>query len=126
MARTKYAAKIAKLHDRLVDVLDALSTSRGVSPTTARASVQHESLLIEVWSIRFQVANLELLAETSVIKRAELQSTVLAASREIAEHEKRLVVARKAIADDDEDEADDHDAEQAVLADRLLLLAGGR
>jgi hypothetical protein len=126
MARTKYAAKIAKLHDRLVDALDELATCRDSSPTTARASVKHESLLIEVWSIRFQVANLELLGKPSISERAELQSTVLAASREIAEHEKRLVVARKAIADDEEDEADEHDAEQAVLADRLLVLAGGR
>jgi hypothetical protein len=126
MARTKHAARIAELHEQLVEALDELNTSRDKKPTTARASMQHESLLVTVWSLRFQVATFESIDESNPLKRQAFDNAALIASREIAEHEKRLVVARKSKDLDDEDEADEHEAEQAELAGRLVALAGGR
>ena len=116
---------IVELEAQLADAIGRLNSARAVGETTSRASVSHESTLVEVFSLQLQLTLLELLAveRSDLEARFVLHRQAIATSKEIAEHEKRLVVARKAIIDDKEIEAEEHSREQDVLASKLLRLA---
>lgn len=109
----------AQLAARVAD----LATARDDNPTTARASVAHESAIIAVWSLQFQLAQLRLL-DAEGEQQIELHKQAVAASKEIAEHEKRLRVAVKSTIDDAEIEAAERKRGQDALAGKLRLLAG--
>lgn len=123
---TATAARVAEIQDEIRRRLAELHTARESRPETAAASARHESALIDVWSLRFELANLEMLDERDPSIRAGWQREALDASREIAEHEKRLRVARKARTEDKDEEADAHEREQDDLGAQLSVLAGGR
>lgn len=111
--RARLAAKIGELH-----------VDRDAGPTRASTSVRYISSIIDIWSLRFQLAQLQLLNAADDDEQQRFAAEASDASKHIAEHEKRLVVARKAKSDDDDDDASDHEAEQEGLAGTLRLLAG--
>lgn len=117
------ASQCAQLSKLLVAKLGQLHTARDRRPTSAAASVAHESLVIDVWSLQFQIANLKLTREREAGERDRLQRLIIEASKQLAEHERRLTVARKALADDDAIDAAEHDEAQQDLAGKLLTLA---
>lgn len=124
MAKSKSpSAQCADLSKVLIEKLGQLSTSRDHRPTSAAASVAHESLVIDVWSLQFQISTLKLIGCKDAAERDRLQRLTVDASKQIAEHERRLTVARKALADDDAIDAVEHDQNQQDLAGKLLTLA---
>lgn len=124
MAKSKSTARqCAELSKLLVSKLSELHVARDHRPTSAAASVAHESLVIDVWSLQFQIANLKILSEPVPTERERLQRLIVESSKQIAEHERRLTVARKSLADDDAIDAVEHDQQQQDLASNLLQLA---
>lgn len=125
MASKKHAATLASISEVLLEKLGQLHTSRDHQPETAAASVRHESLVIDIWSLQFQLAHLRLAGATKAADRDRYHRQAMEASHEIAEHEKRLRVARRALLTDDKElEAEEHDQHQEDLGAGLLRLAG--
>lgn len=89
---------------------------------TAQSSVDHTTVMIRVWSLRFQIANHEYDAAKKPDVKFAWRKTMQEASREIMEWEKRKSVALADIANDLIIAGARHEAEQAKLAGALEAL----
>lgn len=89
---------------------------------TAQASIAHALLMIRVWSLRFQISNLDYDAAFEPSPKHTARQAMREASKELVEWEKRKSVALSDLANDLLIAAAKHDAEQAELADELDAL----
>lgn len=93
---------------------------------TAEASIEHATLMIRVWSLRFQLSNIdydevipEETASQTASRKHATRTAMKEASRELVEWEKRKSVALADLANHLLIAAAKHEAEQAQLASDL-------
>lgn len=119
---------MAAPHDDVRDVLErelytALQTLHDLEhATTAQASVEHASAMIRIWSLRFQISNIEYdsahpIDESSL--RLSARNAMREASVQLDAWEKRKSVAQADLVNDILLAAMAHEAAQGKLASEL-------
>lgn len=111
--RHQLAGVMAQIRDAQNDKLELAST---VASTAA--------LMSKSWTIRYHLAALEHETARQHEKREAAARLMVRASKEADAWAKRLIIARKAIDDDDILGAEVHDKEQSELGMQLKLLVG--
>lgn len=112
------------LRSQLAHVMAAITESQSRDLELAATVATTAALMSKSWMLRYQIAALEHEAARTHEKREASARLMLRASKEADNWAKRLIVARKAIDDDDILGAEVHDKEQADLGTQLKLLAG--
>jgi hypothetical protein len=112
------------LRTELVAVMAGISKAQTEDLELAATVATTASLMSKSWTIRYQLAAIEHDTARDPIKRAEAARLMVRSSKEADAWAKRLIIARKAIDDDDILGAEVHDQEQAELGTQLKLLAG--
>jgi len=121
----QHTEEIARLNAEIVDTVARMGDSRTEVKLGAK-SVAHTTLMIDMWSLRLRVATLQMLNTARPDERLMAEQAMVTASREIAEHERRLAVARKGLDLDAKDEAEEHGRKQADVGSKFLALAEAR
>lgn len=111
------------LRDELANVLDAIAQAQQQDIELSATTATVAALMSKSWTIRYQLASLEYDAARKPGPKSVAASMMCRASREAEVWAKRLGIARKGIDDDDIIGADEHDNEQAELADYLKVVA---
>lgn len=121
----QHTEEIGRLNAEIVDVIARMGDARTELKPGAK-SVAHTTLMIDLWSLRLRVATLQSLSTARPDERLVAEQAMMMASREIAEHERRLAVARKGLDLDAKDDAEDHGRKQAAVGSKFLELAEAR
>lgn len=112
------------LRTELASVMEAIREAQTQPLELAATVATVAALMSKSWTIRYQLASMEYDAARKSDKRAIAATVMVRASKEAENWAKRLIIARKALDDDDIHNADLHDQEQADLAAHLKVLAG--
>jgi hypothetical protein len=111
-----------RLRNELAETLAAIAVAQegDIERATSVASVA--ALMNKSWILRYQLASLDYDACRTPLERVAMNTVMVKASKEAEAWARRQITARKAVLDDDVEDAKEHERSQAALAERVRLV----